>query len=1115
MSCLYVAVYSAEEGWDMGEGQKRFSLFALIAALFVAMVGFAPVAAHAEAVELPEAQNGVITLTEDTTVSAWPAIDKSLTIDLAGHTLTYTGSDSLLLNGGQSLTVKGGGLAANGMGNGTKAVFNIQTNSSATLENVVMHTNGSALLPQGDAASVTVRNSKIYCGVYAVSTNANTVENHGVVITLEDSDFTTDSGYQNHDGDSCPVLINVPGTLNMSGCVVNGTRQGVVVRGGTANISGSTINLTPTQDDVEGIAGSPIYNGVDKGNYDAANWADGNNLPMAALVIGNRSTAYAYPATCSLQGVRVNAPDDYNTVYVYGMGRTEAVDRSVSFVYDSASEVGTVVNPEGSVAVAGPAVATVNGVQFPSVQTAIDAAENNQTVTLVEDAKGDAGVPHGKSVVLDLAGHKLSVSQKHGFSVMGGLTIQDTSANNAGVIISDDGDSPIQVDGGTLVMNSGSIEAPKGYGVYVLNDGAVTIDGGTIESLDSALSGNNTTGDMNFFVNGGVLTAKRGPAIYMPGQCNLAISGGTLNGGISLRMGQVDINGGTINATTGAVDDFKNYYDYSGNVWLADAIFVFGGCYESSNATYGNSLNISITGGTINCANGKGAAVAIYDIAKTAQNAKVEIGGDAKLVTNAADRDAYEVLTLKEAGVENPKAGYGNSELEGKVVSTISGGTFSSMPDAKYLVDGYVAAADGNGMFTVAKQQAEETEGNTSGKVAADGVVLDESVSKKLAGTAHDVAQSIQKGELANGVKVSDEKKLFADLGEVGENDTVTTTLNVVAAPIEQASAEDEKLISNMVSSNEKVEYLDLSVIMTIAVTKDDGTSKTASAEVTELPSKMKVTVATDADLSGSVRIARVHDGKVDILNPLEVNAEAKTVTFETDRFSTYAILTAANCTVTFEANGGTPAPEAQTVAFGDKVVKPADPVKDGFTFEGWFTDAECTKVFDFDNAVTKDMPELKLYAGWTKVTERPVKKFTVTVIYGNGQPDGKFEVAEGEKFAKPADPKPLEGYEFAGWFTVKNGDNTLSGAYDFSKPVTSDLTIYAGWTPMDVEDEEPVVKPGAGDDKPAKGERPADKSASALPQTGDTSALPVVAVAGAGTIALAAGAVAFKRRRE
>ena len=103
---------------------------------------------------------------------------------------------------------------------------------------------------------------------------------------------------------------------------------------------------------------------------------------------------------------------------------------------------------------------------------------------------------------------------------------------------------------------------------------------------------------MDFEVNAGVLTAEFGPAIYMPGQVELTITGGTLNGGISLRMGQVEISGGTINAMTSGSYDPKDYYDYSGNAWLPDALYVFNGTYNSDNATYGNSLNMTITGGT-------------------------------------------------------------------------------------------------------------------------------------------------------------------------------------------------------------------------------------------------------------------------------------------------------------------------------------------------------------------------------------------------------------------------------------------------------------------------------------------------------------------------------------
>ena len=102
-----------------------------------------------------------------------------------------------------------------------------------------------------------------------------------------------------------------------------------------------------------------------------------------------------------------------------------------------------------------------------------------------------------------------------------------------------------------------------GYAFYARDGGTIVINGGTVDAQDAALTGNNTTGDMNFEVNGGVLTAKQGPAIYMPGQISLKITGGTLNGGISLRMGHVVISGGTINAATDNLDD-QSYYAYSG-----------------------------------------------------------------------------------------------------------------------------------------------------------------------------------------------------------------------------------------------------------------------------------------------------------------------------------------------------------------------------------------------------------------------------------------------------------------------------------------------------------------------------------------------------------------------
>ena len=304
----------------------------------------------------------------------------------------------------------------------------------------------------------------------------------------------------------------------------------------------------------------------------------------------------------------------------------------------------------------------------------------------MKDVTEDVVIPAGKTITLDLNGKKLTVPSDCGIDVRGKDSTLTITGN--GEITCNK--TPICVSEGAVVIENGTINSDTDYCTYAKNGGTITVNGGTLTSTNAVLSGNNTTGNMNFIVNGGTLTARQGPAIYQSGQCELTITGGTLNGGISLRMGQVDISGGTINAATENLDSPAQYYDYSGNAWLPDALYVFGGTYNSTDSTYGNSLNLNITGGTFNCTNGQGSAIAIYDIGRVAQAAKITISGDAKLATTTSNRKAYDVLSLSDIGVTNPKTGYGIPELVGKVSTAVSGGYFTTDPSA-YVASGYVA----------------------------------------------------------------------------------------------------------------------------------------------------------------------------------------------------------------------------------------------------------------------------------------------------------------------------------------------------------------------------------------------------------------------------------------
>ncbi|MCL2796942.1 MAG: leucine-rich repeat protein [Firmicutes bacterium] len=70
--------------------------------------------------------------------------------------------------------------------------------------------------------------------------------------------------------------------------------------------------------------------------------------------------------------------------------------------------------------------------------------------------------------------------------------------------------------------------------------------------------------------------------------------------------------------------------------------------------------------------------------------------------------------------------------------------------------------------------------------------------------------------------------------------------------------------------------------------------------------------------------------------------------------------------TVTFNANGGS-AVAPITVNSGAQIAKPADPTKSGFTFSGWFTDAELTVLAAFPLTLTQNAT---LYAKWTQLSD-------------------------------------------------------------------------------------------------------------------------------------------------
>lgn len=95
-----------------------------------------------------------------------------------------------------------------------------------------------------------------------------------------------------------------------------------------------------------------------------------------------------------------------------------------------------------------------------------------------------------------------------------------------------------------------------------------------------------------------------------------------------------------------------------------------------------------------------------------------------------------------------------------------------------------------------------------------------------------------------------------------------------------------------------------------------------------------------------------------------------------------------------FEENGGSAVADIQQTAWNVVAVQPDDPVRAGYAFAGWYTDADCTEIFDWSQGVTKD---ITLYAGWT--------------ADGSGTEPGTPE--------EPEHPEPAEGFELKAWMVI------------------------------------------------------------------------------------------------
>lgn len=341
------------------------------------------------------------------------------------------------------------------------------------------------------------------------------------------------------------------------------------------------------------------------------------------------------------------------------------------------------------------------------------------------------------------------------------------------------------------------------------------------------------------------------------------------------------------------------------------------------------------------------------------------------------------------------------------------------------------------------------------------------------------------------------------------KNEAVTDVSNTVSNKVSEVKGTDSSITVNYLT-------IDISKIITTVNANGSTTDGTKTA-VTELTKPIEVAIPNiDGD---KVDIVREHVGTAtqfterNSRNTVPVSfvdgeyyydKANKIVYIYSSKFSTYAILikpanntggnpggnTGGNTgggtggggysgptyyTVTFNSNGGSTV-TSQSVRSGNKVTKPADPTKEGYTFDGWYTTNSLTTEFDFNTAIYSSRT---LYAKWTENTTPTPTVTTYQITYDLD--GGTVAKANPTSYTKDTATFTLNnptksGYTFKGWIgsdlskatvtvTVKKGStgnrvykatwekNSDSSSEEDSSPVTPNgkteeqnaLTLNAG----------------------------------------------------------------------
>ena len=143
--------------------------------------------------------------------------------------------------------------------------------------------------------------------------------------------------------------------------------------------------------------------------------------------------------------------------------------------------------------------------------------------------------------------------------------------------------------------------------------------------------------------------------------------------------------------------------------------------------------------------------------------------------------------------------------------------------------------------------------------------------------------------------------------------------------------------------------------------------------------------------------------------------------------------------TVTFNANGGSPTPAAQTLDANSVITQPTAtaPARSGYTFGGWWTAQTGGSQWNFDTG--RITANITLWARWTPIT------YTITYNLDGGTNDSRNPANFTVESANITLRAPTKAHNtFGGWFT--NANFTGTAVTSIPTGSTGNRTFWARW---------------------------------------------------------------------